>query len=43
MKDKKIGSILKKFASSKNKKIFGTFLALFSIMSIIAFVSYLLD
>tara|TARA_B100001287_G_C22684794_1_gene532659 strand:- start:2571 stop:4907 length:2337 start_codon:yes stop_codon:yes gene_type:complete len=43
MKDKKIGSILKNFASSKNKKIFGTFLALFSIMSIIAFVSYLLD
>ena len=43
MKDKKIGSILKSFASSKNKKIFGTFLALFSIMSIIAFVSYLLD
>ena len=43
MKDKKIGGILKSFASSKNKKIFGTFLALFSIMSIIAFVSYLLD
>ena len=43
MKDKKIGSILKNFASNKNKKIFGTFLALFSIMSIIAFVSYLLD
>ena len=43
MKDKKIGGILKTFASAKNKKIFGTFLALFSIMSIIAFVSYLLD
>ena len=43
MKDKKIGGILKSFASNKNKKIFGTFLALFSIMSIIAFVSYLLD
>ena len=43
MKDKKIGGILKSFANNKNKKIFGTFLALFSIMSIIAFVSYLLD